>query len=256
MMPEVKSGHFSAQPASPSLSERAMSAIECAGNYRKLFAELPPTDPQSLAVIAVKQWQSDRLRLAHVDLLDSARFGAAAAFFLDDIYGGKDLSRRDQDLRKMLPTLIKLLPKSALQTVVEALEVDALSESLDWDLAKQLCLQTGNQAFAQKYHAAYLSMPLDHRRMDQIALVFRIGNSLDKLVKQPLLGALLNAMEGPAKIAGLSNIYDFLKQGFSAFKKMKGAKEFLLLIHERETAEHERLMATRPQNPTIPSATF
>jgi hypothetical protein len=246
MMPEEKTFPPSVQSSTSTLAERALLATESAANYRKLLASLPTTDAQSLAVVAVKGWQSNRLRAAHADLLASERFGSAAVFFLDELYGGKDLAKRDQDLRKMLPTLIKLLPKAALQTVVEALEVDALSESLDWTLAQQLCLVPDQGSFAQKYHAAYLAMPADQRREAQIALVFRIGTSLDKLVKQPLLGALLAAMEGPARIAGLSNIYDFLRKGFSAFKKMKGAKDFLVLIRDRELAEHARLIASKP----------
>jgi hypothetical protein len=246
MMPEEKTVPPLVQSTISTLAERALRATESAANYRKLLASLPANDVQRLALVAVKDWQSNRLRLAHADLLASERFGSAAAFFLDELYGGKDLSKRDQDLRKMLPTLIKLLPKAALQTVVEALEVDALSESLDWNLAEQFCRVSDQGSFAQRYHAAYLAMPADQRRTEQISLVFRIGTSLDKLVKQPLLGALLAAMEGPAKIAGLSNIYDFLRKGFSAFKKMKGAKDFLLLIRERELAEHARLMSSNP----------
>jgi hypothetical protein len=246
MMPEVKTFPPSALSTVSTLAERAQLATASSANYRKLLASLPTTDAQSLALLAVKDWQANRLRLAHADLLASERFGSAAVFFLDELYAGKDLSKRDQDLRRMLPTLIKLLPKAALQTVVEALEVDALSESLDWNLAEQLCLVPDQKSFAQKYHAAYLAMPADQRREEQIALVFRIGTSLDKLVKQPLLGALLAAMERPARIAGLSNIYDFLRKGFSAFKKMQGAKDFLSLIRDRELAEHARLVSSKP----------
>jgi hypothetical protein len=127
--------------------------------------------------------------------------------------------------------------------VVEALEMDALSEQLDHDLAAQLMrseLWLG-QELKIGYETAYRKMAGSDRRDIQIAMVTKIGTSLDKLVRQPLLGGLLGAMAGPAKMAGLSSVYDFLWRGFCAFKKMKGANEFLQIIQARETAEDQRL---------------
>jgi hypothetical protein len=227
------------------LPSRAIEAVRCAASLRQTAKLLDATHPSRVALTAVKSWQAKRLAMTYADLLENPRYGDAAKFFLHDIYGADDLSSRDEEIKRMLPSLVKLLPKAALRTVVEALEMDALSEQLDHDLAAQLEGSAPSFSvalnFKDAYETAYRNMAGSDRRDIQIAMVTNIGNSLDKLVRQPLLGGLLGAMAGPAKMAGLTSVYDFLWRGFCAFKKMKGANEFLQTIQARETAEDQRL---------------
>ncbi len=238
---------------SAKLSERAFTAVRISSRLRKERAALESNASLAQAITAVKDWQSSRLAKTHADLLESNRYRPAARFFLDDLYGSQDLSARDSEIIRMLPSLVKLLPEAALRTVVEALEMDALSEQLDRELAETLLSlvsaskshfllhQINSYEFEQVYRRAYLDMPNSHLRTEQLAMVSKIGSSLNKLVSQPLLGGLLNAMAGPAKLAGLQNVYDFLWRGFSAFKQMKGADEFLRLIVSREKAQDNYL---------------
>jgi L-fucose mutarotase/ribose pyranase (RbsD/FucU family) len=234
-----------------SLAQRAQSAAREASAKRQTFVRLSETDSLKQALLAVKSWQAKRLAATYDDLLADPRHSPAARFFLDDLYGIHDLSLRDESVLRVLPSLVKFLPEAALKTIVEALEMDALSENLDWSLAQNLIAQTpespesiavSNPTFAQRYQQAYKTMEFSEQRINQIQMALKIGASLDKLVRQPLLGALLSTMSGPARLAGLSSIYDFLWRGFSAFKQMKGAAFFLQTIQTRETAEHERLL--------------
>ena len=55
--------------------------------------------------------------------------------------------------------------------------------------------------------------------------------------------ALLKAMAGPARLAGLSQMHDFLARGFDAFRSIGGASEFLERIERRERAILEALYA-------------
>jgi hypothetical protein len=231
------------------LSSRALAAVQLAASLRETAKNWSADHPNRLALIAIKKWQTQRLAATHEDLLRNPRYVDAANFFLNDLYGAHDLTLRDNEVKRMLPSLVKLLPNAALRTVVEALEMDALSEQLDHDIAAVLAAYTSTtagvyddpSAMATAYASCYRNMPNVAMRTEQIAMVSKIGKSLDKLVRQPMLGGLLAAMSGPAKIAGLSNVYDFLWRGFSAFKKMKGAQEFLQMIESRELAEHARL---------------
>ena len=50
-----------------------------------------------------------------------------------------------------------------------------------------------------------------------------------------MIGTLLKTMQRPAQIAGLGAMQDFLVAGFSAFKAMGGAQDFLRILIERET---------------------
>jgi hypothetical protein len=209
-------------PTAPTkeLSSRALAAVQRAASLRETAKNWSADHPNRLALIAI-----------------------------NDLYGAHDLTLRDNEVKRMLPSLVKLLPNAALRTVVEALEMDALSEQLDHDMAAVLAAQISimegvyddPSAMATAYASCYRNMPNVAMRTEQIAMVSKIGKSLDTLVRQPMLGGLLAAMSGPAKIAGLSNVYDFLWRGFSAFKKMKGAQDFLQLIESRELAEHAKL---------------
>ena len=182
----------------------------------------------------VKRWQSARLARTHADLLEAPRYRDAARFFLDDLYGAKDFSQRDAELMRVIPTLTRLLPDAALATLADAVELDALSERLDTALAA--ALQPGARAplTERDYARAYRTCATRAERAHQLDLVLVVGRSLDRLVKHPLIGRLLAAMGGPARVAGLSAMHQFLVDGFDAFRRIGGAGEFLRRIDARE----------------------
>src|SRR5207248_9290065 len=56
------------------------------------------------------EWQSRRLRNTYADLAIDPRYMAAIAFFQNDLYGGADFSRRDADLARVVPKMVRMLP--------------------------------------------------------------------------------------------------------------------------------------------------
>jgi hypothetical protein len=62
-------------------------------------------------------------------------------------------------------------------------------------------------------------------------------------VGKPLLERALRLARRPARAGGFGQLQDFLERGFSAFKQMGGAAEFLATIERRETRILERLFA-------------
>jgi hypothetical protein len=58
-----------------------------------------------------------------------------------------------------------------------------------------------------------------------------------------MLLTTLKLMRGPARLAGLSGLQQFLEQGFMHCKEMRGVDEFLGTIVRRETRAMERLFA-------------
>lgn len=194
-------------------------------------------------VAEVKRWQSGRLAATHADLLAEPRHRAAARFFLEDLYGVKDFSRRDAELERVLPVLVRLLPGSALATLADAVELDALSEDLDVELARALG-EAGVRAIDEPTYAlAYRASAPRAQRERQLDLVLEIGRSLDRLVRVPLLSRLLGAMATPARLAGVPSMHDFLVRGFAAFREIGGASEFLGRIDARERAILQRIHA-------------
>jgi hypothetical protein len=234
------------------------------------------TDSQALAQrTALRTWQSARLGRTYPDLLAHLRYHDAAQFFLDDLYGPKDFSQRDDDTARIVPTLKKILPEAALFTIAQAVELDALSEALDAALLAQLPPLADDQVDAaapsltgvlpqdahekgvssglsqikagsisnQSYALAYRACANQPMRTRQIEIVQELGASLNRLTKIPMLSLTLKMMRGPAYAAGLGELHEFLARGFGAFKKMGDASEFLHTIVSRERALMECLFA-------------
>jgi hypothetical protein len=200
-------------------------------------------DPALLAArTALKTFQSQRLAATHADLLASADTRDAALFFFDELYGAHDLSRRDADLERIIPTMQRVLPVNALQAITEAIVLDALSERLDTQMAQRL-----GPCFDQAgYIAAYRDATSAAERARQLDLVQALGESLCELVRIPFLSATLGLMRGPARLAGLGDLQQFLERGFHAFKRMRQPQRFVATIAERERLAMQRIQAGHP----------
>ena len=191
----------------------------------------------------VKQWQSERLQRSYRDLSSIARYKEATSFFMEDLYGTKDFSGRDEAMMRIHPLLTRMLPESAVETAALAIELDALSESLDQRLARALA--PGPITVASDAQA-YRESSTPKEREHQIALIEAVGERLDRLVNKPMVFQMLKLMHTPAKLAGLSDLQTFLEHGFNSFRSMGGAGDFLATIAGRERAISSRLFSSRP----------
>ncbi len=185
--------------------------------------------------LLLREWQAARLVRSYADLLASERFGQSAQFFLSDLYGPKDFSSRDQEVERILPLLVSLLPASALQTIALAIEVDALTEQLDAAMVVELDRAgTIDCINADAYTAAYRQVGRRMERERQIDLIRTTGEVLERLARNALLTTLLKLMRTPAQLAGLGDLHAFLASGFAAFRRMGNAIEFLDCIENTE----------------------
>lgn len=180
----------------------------------------------------------------HRDLLESKRYGPAAQFFLTDLYGPGDCARRDADVMRVMPTAERLLPESGLKVLAQAIELDALSEELDYLMVVAL-RRSGSMARlnAKAYALAYQEVGEEARRRHQLQLVNELGMTLDRLARKPLLGATLKLISGPAHLAGLGELFSFVERGYRVCHHMGRASEFLETIASRETAIMQALLA-------------
>jgi hypothetical protein len=185
----------------------------------------------------LRLWQAKRLATTHADLLTEPRFHAAAQFFLDEIYGPKDNAQRDADIARVAPTLVKVLPVAGLETVADAVELDALSEDLDAAMVAALGKRI-EAIDAASYARAFRKVGRLTDRLRQADLVEDLGHALDRLTHRAFAGTALKMMGKPAKVAGLSELHAFLQTGYDAFRKMgkSGADEFLDRVLTRERA--------------------
>lgn len=189
------------------------------------------------ARVALRSFQAKRMAQTHADWLAASQSSAAAIFFLNDLYGPDDLTQRDANLERVIPTMERLLPVSALEAIVDAVALDALSEKLDAAMARKL----GESFTEEEYIAAYAECTSRTDRKRQLDYVESVGNTLCELVRIPLMGSTLAVMRGPAKLANLEELQSFLERGFKAFKKMKRPQDFVATIIQREREIMDRL---------------
>ena len=200
-------------------------------------------DPQlDTSVLGLKAYQQRRFARSYVDLLSSARYAAAARFFLEELYGPKDFSDRDAQFARVVPALVRLFPHELVETVSLLARLHALSESLDTAMGRHLL---GQLVDREAYVRAWILTGRSDARDEQIELTLAVGQDLDRLTRKPLLRTTLHLMRGPARAAGLGALQQFLEAGFDTFKAMGGAQPFLSTVGDREHALADALFAWR-----------
>jgi hypothetical protein len=193
----------------------------------------------------LRNWQVERLRQTHGDLLASKRYGRACHFFLTDIYGAKDFSQRDADAENVYNTMRKYLPERLLVTMGKTIELNRMTQRLDTQLLDVLVKQLGlgDELTAEQYTAAFRLCNNHAERLRQLELVMEVGRGVDNLTRIPMIGMVLRAARRPANRSGWSELQDFMERGFAAFKEMKGADKFLAIVEQRERNLLERIFA-------------
>lgn len=182
-------------------------------------------------VQALKAYQQRRFAHTYADLLDNPRYEAATRFFLHELYGPDDYRQRDAQFARVIPTLTRLFPEEVVDTVARLARLHALSERLDTRMAELL---SAPDITARDYAAAWRTCGEPASRQQQIELTMAVGQSLDHLTRKPLLRQTLKLMRGPAQVAGLGALQNFLESGFDTFRAMRGAGEFLSTVRQRE----------------------
>lgn len=196
-------------------------------------------------MVIFRAWQMQRLSATHADLLQNPRYRPACLFFLEDIYAPKDFTQRNHDIVRMHDFMLRFLPARLIRTLTLAIELNALTEELDEALLQALVEDLGmtdsisHQQYAQGYR---ICNNYDERKL-QIELIMEVGHGLERLTHLPLIGWTLHMARVPALRGGWHEMQAFLERGFSAFKHMHGAQEFLDIVQRREMSILDRIFA-------------
>lgn len=194
-------------------------------------------------VAAVKRYQQARFERTYGDLLASRRYGAAARFFLDDLYGPMDFRERDQQFARIVPKIGALFPAEVAVTVLALARLHATSEVLDSQMGRGLMSE---RIQAGDYMRAWQRVGQPEQRDLQLNLVVEIGQALDRFTRHTWIVTTLKLMRAPARAAGLSALQAFLEAGMSSFRSMDGATAFLETIRQREGRLMSALFAGDP----------
>ena len=202
-------------------------------------------------VTRIKVFQQRRLEETYADLLGEPRYAPAARFFLEDLYGPGDFTRRDEEFARIVPALVRMFPREITSTVLALTQLHSLCESLDTDMGRTLGLGRLDGA---SYGRAWRRVGRAADREQQVALMVAVGTALDRYTRNALLRHSLRLMRGASQAAGLGSLQQFLETGFDTFRAMNGATQFLEAVASRERTLSALLFAggsvpTRTQVP-------
>jgi hypothetical protein len=184
-------------------------------------------------VSEVKRYQHARFSDTYRDLLEAPASAKAARFFLEELYGPVDFSRRDAEFFRVAPKVAAFFPGDIGHLVLSLARLHALSERLDSEMGAAAGV---TPLSAVSYQRAWRMVGQTAARKEQIELMLQVGLTLAKQVRKPLIRATLRMMRGPANAAGLGSLQSVLESGFDAFRALPDADEFVQTIASREAA--------------------
>ncbi|GAB3751010.1 FFLEELY motif protein [Lysobacter olei] len=196
----------------------------------------------------LRRWQAGRLRHSFAHFLDDPKRQAAAEFFLTDVYGDHDFTRRDADIARVVPLMQKLLPDTLLASVADAIELGLLTHAFDLRMAGVLesLAPRRRRLDGGLYGEAYRACGLPRLRDHQIDLIARVGTDLGRGLELPGVRMLLKLSRGPAQAAGLAELQGFLERGVEAFARLGDPEGFIAEIERDERLLSRRLFAGDP----------
>ncbi|NJN47050.1 MAG: hypothetical protein HC808_11835 [Candidatus Competibacteraceae bacterium] len=167
----------------------------------------------------LRNWQTARLRQTHADLLQNSRYRPAVEFFLHELYGDRDFSRRDHDIERAYPIIVRTMPAGALHSVVMAIELNVLSHELDADLLRVLIdeFAVKDQLNEEVYVRAYRHCDNYAQRLRQIELIGILGRDLELIVVKPLIYTALRLAKGRPIWRGSDSYSNLLKPDLTPF---------------------------------------
>ena len=193
------------------------------------------------AVLTIKRLQALRFRHTYRDFLDSPEYALAARFFLDELYGVRDFTSRDQQFSRIAGGIETLFPEAVAELAVKLTELHSLTEQLDHHMALVWQDTGDSSSLGARYLAAWLRTGTRNDRERQLMVVSEIGSELQVLARKRGIRTGLRLMRGPARAAGLDALQSFLETGFDAFSSMRDPSVLMNAIHDRETGWLEQL---------------
>lgn len=195
--------------------------------------------PLRASLLEIKRLQSRRFSGTYADLLAGGPFAPAARFFLEELYGDKDYTRRDEQFARIAGAIEKLFPAHVAGTAAALAQLHAMTEDLDLQMARLWRSQApGDLPLSRRYAIAWRELGRQDERERQLDSVLALGHELARLTRLPGLRTMLRMMRGPANAAGLADLQRFLEEGFDTFAGMargpRAVEEFLRTVQERE----------------------
>lgn len=198
---------------------------------------------------AFLEWQIAYMSSFFDDLRISDDYSAAIDFFISDLTG-IGISKRDEDLARVVPIMVKMLPESALATLSSAMEVNARVLEINVAICRELDREPERYATLSEhdYCMACRRCSDFDEAMQLVGVLRGLGERLEHLIHMPLMGATLHAMRWPARLAGFGSLQDFLETGYDRFHEIDDVDSFLTVLEQRMREVFERIYAEALEN--------
>lgn len=228
------------------MSQSATTIVSRLMHVRDLRREREADPDLGTRARAVKQFQHARFVRDYAALLSNPRYGGAARFFLDELYGPADFAARDAEFERVVPWMAHVLPDEVMSTIADLIELHSLTEELDQQMAAALSSADLDE---QSYRGVWQIVGRRVDRQRQLALLLATGRALDRHTRSRVLAATLRVMRAPAHAAGLGQLQAFLESGMAAFAGMRGAGDFLAIIEANESRTIDHYFTDQVKNP-------
>ncbi|GGE53350.1 hypothetical protein GCM10011533_02220 [Streptosporangium jomthongense] len=202
----------------------------------------------------IADWQAERLKSTHQDLYQHPGYHAGLEFLLTDLYAPAAMSRRDDNIDRVFPKLVKWLPDNQLDTLAGLVELNLITQQLDLELAELLDERgiPARSVTRERYCEVYRASQRLEQRRKQVVLVADVGERLDRYVRNRTLGWLLSISRTPAEMADLSDLHNFLHRGYSAFRKMDKVDVLIDRLVTREKQVMDNIINGHPEPFSLP----
>ncbi|MEL7311151.1 MAG: hypothetical protein AAFN07_06550 [Pseudomonadota bacterium] len=172
----------------------------------------------------------------YADLRARPGYSEAIDYIVSDMVG-PDIAARDAELEKVVPMMCRVLPGGALQALATALDLNASILKINLDIERHLHpLLVAQQPVSEiDYCAASRKAASLQDCLRLIEMTRSAGESLEGIVRIPMIATTLKMMRGPAKLVGVRGLHDFLEQGFLIFRAIDDVTTFLDVVETRMT---------------------
>ena len=191
------------------------------------------------AKLAVQEFQVRRLKRDFRDLRMSPEYGPFSDFFASDIYSARDFTERNESFRRLTNQFQAILGQEIYEGLIRLLDLHALTDRLDDELAKVLIdMGVPTQFTESQYEAAYRQLDNYDERYLQIELIIESLEFTHRISQMTFIGVVLKSARIATGLFSKDRTVELLDK---AYRTLRDIRNIDPLVHEIRSREITRL---------------
>ena len=190
----------------------------------------------------LQAFQQQRLRSTYADMLKNPEYRKMANFFFERLYSPEDFSFRDAAIKKLNKILKGAVYKGMASAIGMVIVLHEFSDALDERMVEKMIENgCGPDLTMDQYQEIYRQLDNYDERVHQIKLIVTVTLEFHRLSKKWIVGVSLKTVHTAAHLLRMSEIIDFIQEGYDAFRAIKDMKLIAKTMEERELAWHDEI---------------